>query len=115
MSRRTITIAAALSVLALGSQLIAGCTNTLATQYFDQGTEKYEAGNYQGAITDLTKALEILSAEPSDFTVHSDAYYIRGNAREKLNDLDGACSDWRKAAEVDPEYKEPAELVRLRC
>ena len=217
MSRRTIAIAAALSVLALGSPLIIANANPVANHYFFQGTIKYNQGNYQeaivdfnravelnpldaqifynrglakyflednlgaaddftkaieldpldadsydmrgnakslagdekgalsdynkavelnpqqidfyvnraltkinledyqGAITDLTKALEILSAEPSDFTVHSDAYYIRGNAREKLNNLDGACSDWRKAAEWDPEYKEPAELVRLRC
>ena len=36
MSRRTIAIAAALSVLALGSPLITGCTNPLETQYFNQ-------------------------------------------------------------------------------
>ena len=59
MSRRTTAIAAALFVLALGSPLITGCTNPLATQYFNQGVEKYEAGNYQGAITDYDKAIEI--------------------------------------------------------
>ena len=59
MSRRTTAIAAALFVLALGSPLITGCTNPLATQYFNQGVEKYETGNYQGAITDYDKAIEI--------------------------------------------------------
>ena len=83
--------------------------------YMNRALTKINLEDYQGAITDLTKALEIPSAAPDDLITHSDAYYNRGNAREKLNDLDGACSDWRKAAEVDPEYKEPAELVRLRC
>ena len=59
MSRRTIAIAAALSVLALGSPLITVNANPLARQYFNQGVEKYEAGNSQGAIADFTKAIEI--------------------------------------------------------
>ena len=64
MSRRTIAIAAALSVLALGSPLIIANANPLATQYFNQGFEKYEAGNYQGAIADFTKAIEIKPQYP---------------------------------------------------
>ena len=48
MSRRTIAIAAALSVLAVGSPLIIANANPLATQYFDQGVEKHKDGNYQG-------------------------------------------------------------------
>ena len=39
MSRRTTAIAAALSVLALGSPLMTGCTNPLETQYLNQGVE----------------------------------------------------------------------------
>ncbi len=42
MSRRTTAIAAALSVLALGSPLVIANANPLATQYFNQGVEKYE-------------------------------------------------------------------------
>ena len=79
MSRRTTAIAAALSVLSLGSPLITGCTNPLATQYFNQGVEKYEAGNYQGAIADWSKAIEI---NPQD----AYAYYNRGNAKYDLKD-----------------------------
>jgi len=99
MLRRTIAIAAALSVLALGSPLITGCTNPSATQYFNQGAEKYEAGNYQGAIADYTKAIEI---DPQ----HANAYGNRGFSKGVgFQDSDGACSDFKKAASLGLEYR----------
>ena len=52
MSSRIIAIAAALSVLSLGSPLISGCTNPLGIQHYNQGVEKHKADNYQGAIDD---------------------------------------------------------------
>ena len=79
MSRRTIAIAAALSVLAFGSPLIIANANPLATQYFNQGLEKYEAGNYQEAIADFTKAIEI---NPQD----AGAYRNRGIEKDNLED-----------------------------
>ena len=140
MSRRKTAIAAALTVLALGSPLITGCTNPFATQYFNQGLEKYKVGNYQGAIADWNKAIEI---NPQDAL----AYYNRGLAkydlgdyqgaivdydkaieikpqsaltfknrgvsRELVNDLEGACRDWRKAADFG--LIEPAEWVKQQC
>ena len=96
MSRRTITIAAALSVLALGSPLITANANPLATQYFNQGVEKYKAGNYRGAIAAWSKAIEI---NPRD----ADAYYNRGIAKRKLNDYQGAIVDYNKAIEINPQ------------
>ena len=44
MSRRTTAIAAALSVLALGSPLISSCANPLANNSYNSGVEKYEQG-----------------------------------------------------------------------
>ena len=79
MSRRTTAIAAALSVLALGSPLITANANPLARQYFDQGIEKYDAGNYQGAILDYTKAIEI---DPNN----ANAYVNRGITKMNLYD-----------------------------
>ena len=96
MSRRTIAIAAALSVLALGSPLITGCTNPLATQYSNQGIEKYEAGNYQGAIDDWSKAIEI---NPQNAI----AYNNRGSAKDDLGDHQGAITDYTKAIGIDPQ------------
>ena len=59
MSRRTIAIAAALSVLAIGSTLITANANPLADKYFNQGFKKYLVGNYQGAIADWSRVIEI--------------------------------------------------------
>ena len=106
MSRRNTAIAAALSVFALGSPLITGCTNPLETQYLNQGVEKYEVGNYQGAIVDYNKVIAI---NPQ----YASAYLNRGIARELVDDLEGACRDWRKA--VDLGNKRPAEWVKKQC
>ena len=132
MSRRTTAIAAALSVLALGSPLITANANPLARQYFDQGIEKYDSGNYQGAILDYTKAIEIdpnnanafvnrgiakgdskkgfLDAI-SDFSKaiaidpkYAPAYYNRGRVKFNMEDFLGAISDYSKAIENNPKY-----------
>lgn len=140
MYRRTIAIASALSVLALGSPLITANANPLARQYFDQAVDKYDAGNYQGAIADYTKSLEInprnsnsyynrgnakirsndYQGAIADYTKaieinpqYANAYQYRGVARELVNDLYGACRDWRKAADFG--LKEPAEWVKNDC
>ena len=97
MSRRTTAIAAALSVLALGSPLVIANANPLATQYFNQGVEKYEVGNYQGAIADWNKAIEI---NPQDAL----AYYNRGLAKYDSGDHQGAIVDYNKAIEINPQY-----------
>ena len=96
MYRRTTAIAAALSVLALGSPLMTGCTNPLETQYLNQGVEKHKAGNYQGAIDDWSKAIEI---NPQNAI----AYNNRGSAKDDLGDHQGAITDYTKAIGIDPQ------------
>jgi tetratricopeptide (TPR) repeat protein len=140
MSRRSIAIAAALSVLALGSPLIAARANPLFVQYFNKGVERMNSGNYQGAITYYTKAIEIdpqyasaysnrgiakaylkdYQGSIADFNTaleinpkYSLAYRNRGITREMVNDLKGACDDWRKAADLGD--KPSAEWVKKQC
>ena len=96
MSHRTTAITAALSVLALASPLITGCTNPLADNSFNSGVDKYEQGDYQGAIADFTKAIEINPQFAS-------AYSIRGMSKYLLGDLKGACDDARKAVDLGDE------------
>ena len=96
MSRRTIAIAAALSVLALGSPLVTANANPLADKYFNQGFKKYLVGNYQGAIADYDKGIGI---NPQN----ADAYYSRGIAKSNLGDYQGAIADYTKALEINPQ------------
>ena len=106
MSRRTTAIAAALSVLAIGSPLVNANANPLATEYLIQGVEKYEVGNYQGTTVDYNKVIAI---NPQ----YASAYLNRGIARELVDDHDGACRDWRKAADLG--LTQPAEWVKKQC
>ena len=106
MSRRTVAIAAALSVLALGSPLTSSFANPLADNLFNSGLLKHDQGDYQGAIADYNKAIEI---NPE----YANAFVHRGIARELVNDLQGACDDWRKAGHLGDERS--AEWVKNNC
>ena len=128
------------AAIVIGTSLLTGCTNPLATQYFKQGVEKYEAGNYQGAISDYTKAVEIDPLHTNSYINRSKAklnlgdnkgalqdsnkaieidpssslaYMNRGISRELVNDLEGACDDWRKAVDLGKER--PAKWVKQQC
>ena len=57
----------------------------------------YTSGDYQGAIFNLTKAIEIGPREIGLF-------YLSGNAKLELKDLQGAIVDFSKAIAVDPKY-----------
>ncbi len=99
--RRTGAISAALSLLALGSPLMTGCSaqTTIAEGGSNQAAESDSA--YRRAIKDeiaeLTKSIGI---NPQD----SDAYNNRGNAKFRSGDYQGAISDYTKAIEINPQY-----------
>ena len=60
-----------------------------------RGKVKFEKGDYNGAISDYTKAIEI---NPN----YVDAYFNRGISKAELKDYSGAISDYNKAIELDP-------------
>ena len=100
-------------MLALGAPLITACTpftlintNPLGNRSFNSGMEKYEQGNYQGGIADYSNAIAI---DPQI----SSAYVHRGIVRELVNELEGTCRDWRKAADFGDER--PAGWVKKQC
>ncbi len=68
-----------------------------ASYYYNRGVNKSDAGDYYGAISDYSKAIEI---NPRD----ADAYNNRGFSKNKLGDHDGAISDYSKAIEINPEH-----------
>ena len=43
----------------------------------------------------------------------SEAYRNRGASKELANDLEGACQDWRKSADLG--FKKAAEWVTNQC
>ena len=59
------------------------------TFYFNRGLDKYNDGDYYGAISDLSKAIEINPRKHK-------AYYNRGLAKKTIKDYSGAISDYKK-------------------
>jgi tetratricopeptide (TPR) repeat protein len=60
----------------------------------------------QGAIKDVDKAIELTP----DF---ADVYYIRGNAKAQMGNMDNACLDWSKAGELG--YSKAYERIKENC
>ena len=68
------------------------CQNS--KEYFESGLEKIKAQNYQAALTDFTKAIEMNST-------FGDAFFYRGNVKIQLKDYQGAIKDYDMAIELD--------------
>ncbi len=66
--------------------------------FFNRAQDKYEVANYEEAILDYNKALEL---SPTEICL---IYSMRGNAKRNLDDFDGAISDQNKALDFDPLY-----------
>ena len=111
--------AAGLSLLKINKDLVVGSTavvvggglmialkdknelNTKARNYeyfFNRAQDKFELADYEEAILDYNKALEL---SPSEISL---VYSMRGNAKRNLNDFDGAILDQNKALDFDPLY-----------
>jgi tetratricopeptide (TPR) repeat protein len=73
-----------------------------AKEYFQSGYDKNDKGDYYGAISDFTKAIEL---NPSKNNLAT-AYYNRGFSKAKLKDQYGAISDYTRAIEIKPNYPE---------
>ncbi len=66
--------------------------------FFNRAQDKFELANYEEAIIDYNKALEL---SPTEICL---IYSMRGNAKRNLGDLDGAISDQNKALDFNPLY-----------
>ena len=114
----------------------------MISKHINQGLQKFNSEDYNGAIADLTKAIELDPANINtaylgrgmskiflqdyngaiaDLTKAIElepqrgmnGYKHRGIAKEYLNDLKGACADWTKAAELGD--TEAAQWVADEC
>jgi tetratricopeptide (TPR) repeat protein len=104
-----------------------------AQDLFNQGLQKYKAGNFKGAIADFTQAIrqspnvaEIYIARGNAYYDQGDkqtalkdynqglrinpnyapAYVERGNARDDLGDRKGAIEDYNKAIQLNADLAE---------
>ncbi len=67
-----------------------------AEEYFYRGLSKYELGDYNGAIQDYNKAIQLAPDNTS-------AYINRGNSKSNLGDENGAIQDYNKAIQLAPD------------
>ena len=74
------------------------------SEYRESGNIKLNSHDYQGAISDYTKAIEINPKEAK-------AYHNRGMAKDLLRDYQGAISDYTKAIEINPVLQRPISIV----
>lgn len=65
-----------------------------AEEFYNRGVDRQNARDFQGAIADYTKALELNPRL-------SQAYLNRGNAQRATGDLDAAMADYNKAIKTD--------------
>lgn len=79
------------------SPLSSPVSTAAAEDLYNQGWQKYDEGDYQGAIADFTKAIAI----KPDYAV---AYNDRGLARSQINDFQGAIADFTEAIKHKPDY-----------
>ena len=123
MKKRTAFIGAILSLIPLGQPLLIKTGMVLSSSavmlslpekvnaesadfYFDRAFKKGEEGDYYGAISDFTKAIEI------DPTIIGN-YTNRGNVKKEIGDMKGACDDWIKASSLGDEIA--AKSLRDKC
>ena len=118
MKKRTAFIGAILSLIPLGHPLIIKTGVVLSTTgfmlyvpekaiagdiwfYLDRADSKGSSGDWYGAISEFNKALKTNSSRKDLIAL---SYFGRGAAKEKIRDMKGACSDWRKALSLGADY-----------
>src|ERR1017187_7619496 len=84
-------------LLAVLFLVAASAFGSSADDYVTNGIALAHKGDLDGALTDLTKAIEL---EPND----GYDYMIRGLFKKDKDDLDGAMADYNKAIELEPDF-----------
>jgi len=124
MSRCWLPLVAVLFVTSISLQ---AQTSHRALDYYKDGNNKIQSGDLDGAIGDLTKAIELSLRQGTDTKEKSrmassgfaetereateiyvvdpftaEAFTSRGIARYRQGDVDGALHDWERALTINP-------------
>jgi tetratricopeptide (TPR) repeat protein len=90
-----------LCILVLALIVTIGCATTAVEKtkeaYLDRGNAYYGKGQFDKAIADSTKALELNPRDAKAYTNRGNAYYDKGQHDE-------AIADYTKAIELNPKY-----------
>ncbi len=78
---------------------IASAQNKTAAEFIENGIDKFEEKEYMEAIVSFNEAIKLDSKA-------SQAYYMRGNIKQKFADVHGAMKDYNKAIESKPDFSE---------
>ncbi|KJU83981.1 TPR domain protein [Candidatus Magnetobacterium bavaricum] len=68
-----------------------------AVTLYNRGLDWHKKGDYDMAIADFTKVIEITPR-------HAEAYTARGTAWRKKKDFDRAIADYNKSVDINPRY-----------
>jgi len=82
--------------------------------YSHRSTLLNRLGRYEEARRDLDMAMiktcdQAIESDPKDM----EAYHNRGLVKHRLNDLPGACADWKRALELG--FEQARELLEAHC
>ena len=81
----------------LTAESVESCIWHLSPQsIFNQGYDRYESGDYQGAVADYDKTIQL---DPQ----FANAYYNRGHAKRDLGDFQGAILDYDEVIKLNPQ------------
>ncbi len=81
--------------------------------YSYRGNTKSKSGLYYEAIADFTKAIELKPTKVIDYSNWVKNYFNRGVAKFYLENLEGACEDWKKSYDLG--YGSASEYLNEYC
>jgi tetratricopeptide (TPR) repeat protein len=110
-NRKHLVAVVSVSIAVCTWQVTGAIIVTRPNIYYERGEARAEKGDYEGAIADLSKAIEV---DPKQ----ARAYAERGWARRQMGDYDGAIADYNRAIELAPQvssaYYDNRGLARLK-
>ncbi|MFA5404545.1 MAG: tetratricopeptide repeat protein, partial [Ignavibacteria bacterium] len=95
----TLTVIIFLAIAGLSYAQVTPTDTITTVELINSGVKKYSEKDFNGAIAEFTKAIE-LDAK------NLEAYYNRGICYNSLQDFTNALTDFDKVVEIDPKFND---------